>query len=123
MQSIILTVPGMYGDHHVLAVRAILLALPGIDDVYASSAFKQVRVTFDSALIAEDKIRAALKEAGYEADGVKPIVIPVTYGETARHTAAYEGVGRTVAFIQEAPARLATGPHPCPGFDVQRMED
>jgi len=123
MQSITLTVPSMYADHHVLAVRAVLLALPGVSDVYASSAFKQVKVTFDPGVITEDKIRTALTAVGYELDHAKPIIIPVTYPEAARHTAAYEGIGRTVVFVQEAGTWLPDGPHPCPGFEVREMEE
>ena len=47
MEKITVDLPTMYGDHHVTDVRRILLALPGVEDVYASSAFRLVEVTFD----------------------------------------------------------------------------
>ena len=39
--------PALYGDHHVSEVQSILKELPGIEDVYASSAFQAIEVTFD----------------------------------------------------------------------------
>ena len=39
--------PAMYADHHVVEVRRILLEMPGVQDVYASSAFQVADVTFD----------------------------------------------------------------------------
>ncbi len=49
MEKYTLDLPTMYGDHHVLEVRRILLEIPGIQDVYASSAFRAVEVTYDPA--------------------------------------------------------------------------
>ena len=37
----------MYGDHHVVEVRRLLLEMPGVTDVYASSSFQVVEVAFD----------------------------------------------------------------------------
>jgi copper chaperone CopZ len=39
--------PALYADHHVTEVRRILLELEGVTDVYASSAFQTVEVTYD----------------------------------------------------------------------------
>ena len=44
MEELVLGVPAMYADHHVLAVRNALLGLPGVDEVQASAAFKTVRI-------------------------------------------------------------------------------
>ena len=44
MEEVQIHVPAMYGDHHVLEVRRILLELPGVLDVYASSCFQTVQV-------------------------------------------------------------------------------
>ena len=49
MEKTDIAVPAMYGDHHVLEVRRILLAMPGVEDVYASSGFQTVQVTYDPA--------------------------------------------------------------------------
>ena len=47
MEKTHITVPAMYGDHHVLEVRRILLALPGVAEVNASSCFQVVEVSYD----------------------------------------------------------------------------
>jgi excisionase family DNA binding protein len=44
MENALLNVPAMYADHHVIAVRNILTAMPGVADVWASSAWRQVQV-------------------------------------------------------------------------------
>ncbi len=76
MEIITLEVPSLYADHHVLKVRELLLELDGIKEVYASSAWKQVRVTFDPAEIEQTTIEGALEGAGYPvADGETPILI------------------------------------------------
>jgi hypothetical protein len=43
-------VPTLWADHHVLKVREALLGLDGVDDVYASSAWKQVLVTYNKKI-------------------------------------------------------------------------
>ena len=35
MEVLTLELPAMYGDHHVVEVRRILLEIPGVDNVYA----------------------------------------------------------------------------------------
>src|SRR6266498_3539378 len=96
MDEVEILVPAMYADHHVLEVRHILLELPGLLDVYASSCFQSVKVTFDPAQIGKGMITAALETAGY----LQPLRIPTesgvpAYGNTPgdpffRHTAAQE---------------------------------
>ena len=65
MEKVIIDVPSMYADHHVLVVRNLLTQMDGVKDVYASSAFKQVLVQYDPAAVALDSIRSALDVAGY----------------------------------------------------------
>jgi copper chaperone CopZ len=98
-------VPALYGDHHVVEVRRILLALEGVSDVYASSAFRMVEVTYDPEKLAPDAIIGALAEAGYlqefswSTETGKP-----TYNEKDtdapffRHTASYEQTKKAVSF-------------------------
>lgn len=116
MPTITLQLPTMYGDHHVIAVRTLLLALPGVSDVYASSSFQAVQVSFDESLVKEDDIRATLEESGYLGE------LPVTVETGAvrhqkamfRHTASFEQTG-VVAFRHDMPV---TGKPlwPCPGL-------
>jgi copper chaperone CopZ len=55
----------MYGDHHVVEVRRILLEIPGVEDVYASSSFRAVEVTYDPEKVNDLEIQLKLDEAGY----------------------------------------------------------
>ncbi len=54
--------PALYGDHHVTEVRQILLALEGVSEVYASSAFHVIEVKFDPTKINAEQITAQLEE-------------------------------------------------------------
>jgi copper chaperone CopZ len=68
MSKAVFTVPKMWADHHVLKVREALTGLNGVQDLYASSAWKQVMVEYDPDDLDEAAIAAALAEAGYEVD-------------------------------------------------------
>ena len=74
MASITLKAPAMFADHHVLKARAALLALDGITDVYASSAWHAVLVTYDEAKIEPQAIEKSLSDAGYAPDNVPPVL-------------------------------------------------
>lgn len=76
MQKITLDVPSMYADHHVLAVRDLLAGLAGVEEIYASSAWKQIQVSFDPAQLEEAAIRQTLADGGYPVEGEEtPILI------------------------------------------------
>jgi copper chaperone CopZ len=127
MQTKTFEAPALYGDHHVIEVRRILLRLEGVKDVYASSAFRVIEVTFDPARISEDEIAAHLKEAGY-LDEI-PVVAETgaaTYGRDDqhtffRHTTIYETVKKTISFAQRVPYQ-GRPLWPCPGFGVLKDE-
>lgn len=122
METFSLNVPAMFGDHHVIAVRALLLKLPGISDVYASSSFHLVEVQYDPAKISPEIIQNSLKEAGYLGELSTPTetATPATE-KTAdqpaffRHTAAYAQTGQTVSFAQKLP-QGGRPLWPCPGM-------
>jgi copper chaperone CopZ len=65
MEKLQLNVPDLWADHHVLKVRAVLTAMPGVQDVIASSAFRMVSVSFDPAATSAGAIMATLEDAGY----------------------------------------------------------
>lgn len=124
METFTLELPAMYGDHHVTEVRRLLLELPGVAEVYASSSFHLVEVEFDPTKTTTDQITACLDEAGYLGD----LMIPVEIGADGvkqgngngnkllfRHTSATEEASRTVRFAQSLPS---TGRPlwPCPGM-------
>jgi len=76
MEKLILEVPSMYADHHVLAVRDALAGLKGVEEVYASSAWKQVIVSYDPKAIKPPAVEKTLSEAGYPVgEGEPPILV------------------------------------------------
>ncbi len=111
----------MYGDHHVVEVRRILLALPGVKEVNASSCFHVAQIEFDPAETDAQAINAALEEAGY----LQEMSLPLESGAAAygrndgdtyfRHTAAYAQVKQTVSFAQSTET-VSRPLWPCPGL-------
>lgn len=65
MENALFTVPAMYADHHVIAVREALLATPGVHEVCASSAWHQVQVAYDPDALGPGDISQTLEQAGY----------------------------------------------------------
>jgi copper chaperone CopZ len=113
----------LYADHHVLEVRRIIEELPGVESVYASSAFHTLEVTYDPARVRKEDIQARLNQAGYL--GELPLPVETGIAATAdggqkpffRHTAAYEQTRRVVSFEQQVP--FSGRPlWPCPGMGV-----
>ena len=120
MASLFLELPSMFGDHHVIEVRRILLAFDGVTDVYASSGFRVVEVEYNSKKTPKKDLVAALEEAGYMGDfsmATEP-AIPANEdieGAYFRHTEAFEQTGNTVSFEQEVKAHHSPL-WPCPGM-------
>ncbi len=77
MERVVYVVPRLYADHHVLSVRELLANLPGVQDVYASSAFKRVAVSFDPTATTAAAIAGALQGAGYGPDEPLPLAQPL----------------------------------------------
>jgi copper chaperone CopZ len=76
MEKVVLEVPTLWADHHVLKVRDALASLEGVEDVYASSAWKQVLVAYDSAKTGPAAIEKTLAEAGYPVgEGEVPVLV------------------------------------------------
>jgi copper chaperone CopZ len=77
MQELDLTIPALWADHHVIALRETLAALPGVVAVAASAMERRVRIEYDPAQITPDAISKSLVAAGYapgeiDADGAAP---------------------------------------------------
>lgn len=128
METITIDLPKLYGDHHVTEVRSMLLALPGVEDVYASSAFRVVRARVDLAKVSEADLRAKLEAAGYlgnqpiEAEAWKTGTPADVVDNPFRHTAALENV-KGVAFAQKVEEN-GGGLWPCPGLGlIQKMDE
>jgi excisionase family DNA binding protein len=125
MDKTSINIPTMYGDHHVLEVRSILLGMPGVEEVNASSCFHTVEVSYDPAKVSADEIEARLDEAGYLGDLAVPLETgtPVTQEAERdkdiffRHTTAFTQVGRTVSFAQNV-GYNGRPLWPCPGVGI-----
>ena len=63
-----ISVPAMFGDHHVVQVRQIVAALPGVQSVLASASRHKISVTFNRAQLTLATIAAALAQAGFAPD-------------------------------------------------------
>ncbi|NOX61748.1 MAG: heavy-metal-associated domain-containing protein [Chloroflexi bacterium] len=121
--------PTMYADHHVQEVRRILLGLPGVQDVYASSAFQVVEIAFDAEKIDEQRLKDALAQAGYAgelpvpAESGKPVTQSNGDGAHFRHAATFTPAADVVGFQQEV-APMNRPLWPCPGLGpVKTMEE
>jgi len=123
MEKVTLNVPGMYGDHHVLAVRDILGRLPGVEDIYASSAFKQVVVKFDPAKAKPADFEGALSAQGYgQNEEPAPAVVIETPAQRWQGGAQFvvaSGIADSVRFEAPPVNWGAGGPRPCPGFEFR----
>ena len=119
--------PAMYGDHHVIEVRRILLNLEGVEDVYASSGFRAVEVAYNAEKISQEEITAALGEAGYLGELPIPVETDVPANENNgstffRHTEAYVQTKSVVSFGQNV--NYEGRPlWPCPGMKPVRMDE
>jgi copper chaperone CopZ len=129
MEKLVLNLPAMYGDHHVIEVRRLLLGLPGVTNVFASSAFRSVEVSFDPAAGSADQIRAALEAAAYLGElpsqgEVAVAVSDINGGATSmRHTLVYEQTKLYTSFTQDIVAQ-GRPLWPCPGMGpVRGMDD
>jgi len=113
--------PMLYADHHVQEVRRLLLALPGVQSVYASSSFHIVEVQFEESELNKDEIQATLAQAGYMDE--LPVVVessraPVSEGGKPffRHTAVFPQTDRIISFGQDVPD-VERPLWPCPGIE------
>jgi copper chaperone CopZ len=121
MNTLDIELPAMYGDHHVIEVRRLLMELPGVEDVYASSGFHTIEVTYDPIKASPESIRTVLQGAGYLGE----LSTPEEEGAAAylqkgdqsffRHTTVYETVRSTVSFQQNVNYR-GRPLWPCPGL-------
>ena len=66
MEKVTFSIPAMWADHHVLAVRDVLGQVAGVEDVLASAMYKDVLVKYDPATVTPDALSSTLAEAGYE---------------------------------------------------------
>lgn len=128
MPKLTLELPNMFGDHHVIEVRRLLFDLPGIEDVYASSGFHVVEITYDEAQLDPDQIQNVLDQAGYLGELPHPsetgkAATEEGSGTYFRHTAAFAQTGKAVGFTQHVPY-VGRPLWPCPGMGpIQSVEE
>jgi len=128
MKKTIIELPNLYGDHHVVEVRRILLEIPGVEEVYASSGFRVVEVSYDPEKVNDLEISIKLDEAGYLGEWSIPVEagaaehLKETGRSFARHTAVYETNRKVVSFAQKV-NESGRPLWPCPGMGVKKMEE
>ncbi len=75
MAEKVYSLPSMYGDHHVTAVRKVLEGLEGVEEIVASASFQEVRLSYNPGKVSPSAIEGRLREAGYhpaaEAEGLE----------------------------------------------------
>ena len=127
MKTITFETPALYGDHHVVEVRRILMELPGVTDVYASSAFHLVEVIFDPEKVNEQTIQQKMDETGY----LELLTSPGESGQAAhlvdrsltffRHTDVFETTRESVSFTQNI-SYTGKPLWNCPGMGVVKTK-
>ena len=122
MEKLTLPVPGLYADHHTTAVREILAALPGIDDMYVSSAWRQISVQYDPKKITPEDIEAKLTSLGYMQDESEYAPCECATDPSTRYTAIHAGVGDTLSFA-DPPLASTRALWPCPGIEITTAVD
>jgi copper chaperone CopZ len=121
-------VPALYGDHHVMEIRRILLEIPGVKDVYASSAFRVVEVKYDEEKVNDLEIQTKLDDAGYLGDWALNAEVGKAVGSGEgvnaflRHTAVYEQIKGSVSFAQQV-GYQGRPLWPCPGMGAIKGMD
>jgi copper chaperone CopZ len=123
MQTKLFEIPALYGDHHVVEVRRILLETPGVKDVYASSAFQAVEVTYDPKEVNDLQLQTKLQDAGYLGDWStmretnKPVGPEDGQQVIFRHTVSYQNTRKVVSFGRKT-EQQGRPLWPCPGMGV-----
>jgi len=122
MQKLQLEVPAMYGDHHVLAVRNIVLGMNGVEEVLASAAWRTIEVMYDPEKISPEQIERRLAEEGYTQPAQVPVLDPETV-RSRRYSSSLVEATRTFSFLESLPTISDYRPlWPCPGMTPWRAE-
>ena len=78
MEELVLAIPGLWADHHVLAVRDILRKDEAAEIVAVSALERSVTLTFDPARTDPAKIADLLQKGGYESGPAEAPAAPPT---------------------------------------------
>ena len=122
MTLLTLELPAMYGDHHVVEVKRLLMDLDGVDEVYASSGFRAAEITYNAKKVTKKDILSTLDKSGYIGELFIPVEmgVPVNERNSAedtyyRHTEAFAQTGSVVSFAQKV-GHEGRALWPCPGM-------
>jgi hypothetical protein len=99
MANLMLSTPAMYADHHVLLARRALLALDGVEEVYASAAWQMVMVSYAPERVTPEVVEKVLSEAGYGSTKTTPIL--ATVSGASQRDPAWDVVGPRVTQTNE----------------------
>jgi copper chaperone CopZ len=88
MEKTTFVIPGMWADHHVLAVRDVLAGLPGVSNVYASAMDREATLDLDASETSPESVAKALTGAGY-APGELILSGPAPVNKVAWATCGY----------------------------------
>ena len=128
MKTKVMELPALFGDHHVTEVRRILLEIPGVNEVYASSGFGIVEIQYDEKKVNDLELQLKLDDAGYTGElltKVESEKAESTGNNTEiflRHTAAYSQTKLVVGFRQNIGIQQGRPLWPCPGMGIIRNE-
>ena len=104
MEQLALIVPGMWADHHVIAVRRLFQDADGIEVAGASAMDATLRLEYDPQKTDPQRIAAELGQAGY------PVGAPPEAGASPTDKPAWATAG--VRVTSTDPADLAmSGDH------------
>jgi len=129
MKKKLFELPTLYGDHHVIEVKRLLSEIPGVLDIYASSAFQVVEVTYDENKVNDLELAVKLDEAGYLGEWTpiseKDLPANTIAKEDVffRHTEVFETTKQVVGFSQTV-NYVGRPLWPCPGMGpVKHIEE
>ena len=66
MEKVTFNIPAMWADHHVLVIREALGSVDGVEDVIASSLYRDVLVKYDQVKVDPARLAGILESAGYD---------------------------------------------------------
>lgn len=120
MSKVSFAAPALYGDHHVQEVRRILLALPGVIEVYASSCFHVIEVSFDPLLVSQEAISSRLEDSGYLTD--LPAMDEGMAQSPHRRAVTLDQARSAIGFQQELAIQKRSA-WPCPGMGLLKVRE
>jgi copper chaperone CopZ len=78
MDQLALSVPGMWADHHVIAIRGLFREAEGVEVVSASAMDATLELAYDPGKTDPQQITAQLESAGYSSGEVPTAEAPPT---------------------------------------------